>query len=317
VQIRYDVRISGSGTQVSLEVDGTAADTGGGQVPATSSDEGTGQVPSTMSDEGSGQVPATMSDEGSGQVPEMSSDQGTGIPGACCGTTVVIGPTIVTSGMGRGSCCAGSPRGRSIPVNPQIIERLEGRPDPAEVLGGMEPGKDIGRVTGMRMNGQEQTNWCWAAVGAAIQESVTTTQPYRQCRVADLFSDAQDACDSPELYNRARSLAAVLRRLGRLYFVQQAAIASFDLIRSEIEQDRPVCARIAWDPSRQLREDGAHFIAIGGWTTRGGTRRLLIYDPFTGGVSGPATRRVIEWNDLRTVYKSYGRWVTTYFVENT
>jgi hypothetical protein len=230
----------------------------------------------------------------------------------------VIGPTIVTGGAGTGACGKAGSQGRPIPANPLILERLEGRPDPAKVLSQLQSGKDFGQVTSMIMNGQEQTNWCWAAVGAAIQESVTTHQhPFLQCKVADLFSDGEDPCTDPRPSNRAQSLSAVLRRLERLYFVQQAAIASFDLIRSEVEQQRPVCARIAWDPARRLLEDGAHFVAIGGWLTRGGVNQLLVYDPFTGGKRGPALTRWIEWNDLRTIYKSYGRWVTTYFVKET
>jgi hypothetical protein len=323
------VRISGSGTEVSLEVDGSPVDTGSGQVPEILSDEGTGQIPEILSDEGTGQIPEIASDEGSGQIPEISSDEGagqipeiasdegTGVPAVSRGRTIVIGPTIVTGACGTGPGFPAVSRGRPIPTNPEILTRLEGRDDPAQILAALASGKDEGRVRHMDMKGQVQTNWCWAAVGASIQESVTTRHKCRQCRVADLFSVAQDACHRPHAYNRARSLALVLDRLERLYYVQQAAIASFDLIRSEIERDRPVCARIAWDPARRFREDGAHFVAIGGWSTRQGQRALLIFDPFTGGNMGPATEWWIEWNDFRTVYRSYGRWVTTYFVKET
>src|SRR4051812_1931918 len=97
-------------------------------------DEGGGQMPEGGSDRGGGQMPEGGSDRGTGQMPEGGSDRGTGSMVACDGT-IIIGPTIILGANAGGT--GGYPPGVPIDPNPRIINKLEGRKDPALVLAGI------------------------------------------------------------------------------------------------------------------------------------------------------------------------------------
>ncbi|MBC8167675.1 MAG: hypothetical protein H7Y20_17625 [Bryobacteraceae bacterium] len=293
MRIRYDITVSNGRARVTFDVNPTSGDEGGGEDPRNNSDEG------------------------GGEDPRNNSDEGGGTPVKCCDGTVIIGPAVFI-GCGNGPSGKLPGRRRPIPPNPIVLTSVSGVGAPRALPVNQGPGKK--ELASFRMICQEQTEWCWAAVGAAIDNSLAQQSGIKQCEVVQLVTGKQDSCQKPGLRNEKHGLADTLTKLKRLTFAHFEKIAAFELIQSEIEDERPVCARIAWDTAGDLFEDGAHFVVIAGWDTTTGQQRLLIIDPLAGKTSDsvgevPATGLWIAYEDFKAANGLIGRWVSTYFVK--
>ncbi|MGY3233213.1 hypothetical protein ACVMAJ_000103 [Bradyrhizobium sp. USDA 4448] len=107
---------------------------------------------------------------------------------------------------------------------------------------------------------QEKTNWCWAALAVSVAKTYASSGKYSQCEIANGELGRTDCCkkDKDEPCNVFGYLMSSLNRLDRFeqwnvrrpekserlrlqvrYAIQAEA-------RSEIDQGRPLCARIAW-----------------------------------------------------------------------
>jgi hypothetical protein len=152
------------------------------------------------------------------------------------------------------------------------------------------------------MQTQEQTNWCWAAVGTSIG-LLFGTGPWTQCETATacLNLPGLNCCVTPDTCNvygfldlalsHTRSLAALVSG------TETAAV-----LESELDSNRPVCARIAWDGQ------GAHFLAISGYSDPQGDGTQItieLEDPFFGAAS-------MLLAEFPANYHSGGAWTDSY-----
>lgn len=319
MRIIYEIDISGGGARISCAVQPGSTDSGGGPDISVSSDTGSGPDISVSSDTGSGPDISVSSDTGSGPDISVSSDTGSGDgEGGCC-RTVIIGPTVI---LGCGQDSSGKPGGKSgqkIPVKRKVITAED---DPEGGPGGPNPGSGgDNALPQFRMTCQEEANWCWASVGAAVHGYMKAPEPVPQCEVVHRVSGIAGVCGNPSLYDKAESLKNVLGKIHRLRKPFVDAIADFGLIQREVDAGHPVAARIAWDPTRTYTEDRAHFVVIGGWRVDQGPKELLIFDPaggsFYNSIDVVVDGSWVPYDGFVDSYRLTGRWVGTYLLRET
>ncbi|WP_456763885.1 papain-like cysteine protease family protein [Bradyrhizobium sp. USDA 4463] len=151
---------------------------------------------------------------------------------------------------------------------------------------------------------QEKTNWCWAALAVSVAKTYVSSGKYSQCEIANGELGRTDCCkqDKDEPCNVFGYLMSSLNRLDRFeqwnvrrpekserlrLQVRDAIQAEF---RSEIDQGRPLCARIAW------LGGGAHFVAIYGYAGDTEVDAVAIADPWWG-------LSDIDWSDFPALYR--------------
>ena len=115
---------------------------------------------------------------------------------------------------------------------------------------------------------QQYTEWCWAAVAAAVCRCYGDSTPTRQCEVANLVlrlpfdncSECNCEWDQSALCNQPRNLASVLDRVqhDRGNPIDGISSLGFDEVREEINTGHPVVVRISLDEPAA----GGHAIAI-------------------------------------------------------
>jgi hypothetical protein len=138
------------------------------------------------------------------------------------------------------------------------------------------------------MERQSKDKWCWAAVSASIERYFLPNSSWTQCRVARSLAAGQklsgvsvnaNCCGSPDACNKPAALDDALRVVGRLKAIVPGPL-SFDDVRTEIDNNRPVGVRIGWD-------GGGHFVAIHGYhvSPDGSIRIVHVSDPQFGSSS--------------------------------
>ena len=178
----------------------------------------------------------------------------------------------------------------------QALSRLLGRGRLAREVGSVV--SSPWKATGLRIERQAQTQWCWAAVGVGLSSLYDSAMPRRQCEVVSSeFGD--DTCCSHGAANQCNKpwyLDRVLRRLGYLDSIIRGAV-SYQKVREEIETGRPVAIRVGWSGG------GAHFLAIDAFNDHGET--LGIEDSWYG-------RSEVTFADLSFRYQQTGSWSDTF-----
>ena len=169
-------------------------------------------------------------------------------------------------------------------------------------------------VAGVAMTGQEQSNWCWAAVtqavrdwagSAATQPDIATShiqasgRPYtcvppnaavtagRNCAPAH---QCQGSCNDQHI------LSVVLGENGRL---QQAlpVTPTFTQVKALLDADLPVPCRVKWN------QQAGHFIMVYGWTIdASGEEKVHVLDPATAAAGAPVSARIWRFSDFVTSY---------------
>jgi hypothetical protein len=309
-----DEQVASTDEGAGLDDQIASTDEGGGIDDQTSStDEGGGIDDQTSStDEGGGIDDQTASTDEGGGIDDQtaSTDEGAGVAAKLAGK-IIIGPPIIIDCSCGGRRVRKSAKGRRIPKDPTIVNR----PSAAAVQ--IPPDRD--EIPNIRMQAQEQTQWCWAAVAGGVDRSVAQASDIEQCHVAHKLLKFTDICRHKAVYNTPQSLKATLEAIQRLDQAYINQIASFEQIQAEIAARRPVCARIAWDPLGTGFEDGAHFVTIVGWEIRNNLRLLKVCDPWSGsvpeGAPPDATPVEVSYDEFRIGYNDVGKWVATYFVK--
>jgi len=176
--------------------------------------------------------------------------------------------------------------------------------------GGMPPS---GRaIAGFTMQTQLQDYWCWAAIAASVAD-LFGTGTWTQCLIVTAeFARHSWACCGVDAGDTARCNQAwhlddALARVGH-FDRMTANPTSFPDVQAEVNAGRPLGCRIAWTG----RGAGAHFVAIGGWSTDGaGTRYVDIEDPYLGMLQK-------TYPDFCHAYQTPGdRWTHSYFTTTT
>ena len=177
---------------------------------------------------------------------------------------------------------------------------------PPAVLGGS--GQSSDSLPGFRMQGQQQNEWCWAAVSASTSDFYDPA-PWTQCKIAT--AELTQACcvappaSVPAACDVPWSLDTALLRIGHLKQFLQGHEAFAD-VQQEIKMRNPIGARIAWS------QGGGHFVAVGGWLLLpNGDQYLDIFDPLFGDTQ-------VAYGDFVSSYRSPGdTWTHSYRTAST
>lgn len=156
------------------------------------------------------------------------------------------------------------------------------------------------RALDFAVGSQDQLNWCWAAVSAAVARFYDPGTPWTQCRIANAELERNDCCaeGASGACNVPWSLRSALARVGHLGSWIPAPVP-FGAIVSCIDDGNVLCARTEWAPGE------AHFVVIFGYG-HAGARELVVADPWNG------TSR-LPYHELRDRYLGVGTWTDSYF----
>lgn len=165
------------------------------------------------------------------------------------------------------------------------------------------------RCSGLTVEGQQQTNWCWAAVSNSVSHFYDAASTWSQCTIVNAELGQTTCCTngSSSACNKAWYLDKALTRVGRLQSMASGTI-TFATVKSLINGGRPPCARQGWSGG------GGHFMAItcyfegllGKWSGGGTTaKRLRITDPWYGD-------SVVDYTVFVSGYQGSGTWTHTY-----
>ena len=166
---------------------------------------------------------------------------------------------------------------------------------------------------GFRIQKQQHTDWCWAAVASSVDHYFNPRSKWCQCRVAGRMAKMEKlgvTCGTcgkrkriSEKCNRPWDLEKALKIVSRLKGRKKNSFLSFAQIQKTIGTGRPVCVMIQWGRSQM-----AHFVVISGCATgRHGEHWVDVADPFVGSSTW-------LYEEFRSNYQHHqGRWIRTYF----
>jgi hypothetical protein len=168
----------------------------------------------------------------------------------------------------------------------------------------------------MDLKKQEHSKWCWAAVTAAVHNSLNDGGgEWTQGAIATQVLRHENQiptgvnCEAtPLLCDLTAGLHDALDITGNLVSpdgFRPNAHLSFDNIKIWVNAQLPICARIRWWGG------GAHFIAIDGFREfQTGEQQVHVQDPFYG----PSFQ---NYSDLVSGYPPGGNWQDTYLVKKS
>jgi hypothetical protein len=119
------------------------------------------------------------------------------------------------------------------------------------MLGGMS------RCTGLVVEPQQQTQWCWAAVSKSLSHYYDPGSSWTQCMIVDAELGQTTCCTAggTASCNQPWYLDLALTRVGNLQSATSGTL-SFSTLQSETMNNHPPCARQGWAGG------GGHFVAI-------------------------------------------------------
>ncbi|MCW2308735.1 papain-like cysteine protease family protein [Rhodobium gokarnense] len=165
----------------------------------------------------------------------------------------------------------------------------------------------ISRVLPLNMQHQQQTNWCWSAVGTSVGLFFQTGS-WTQCDTANGCLGYSDCCNNPvpspcNVYGYLdRSLTYT-----KSFASMTGSTASAATIESQINTGYPVCVRVAWTGG------GAHFLSITGYSfpvSNPSNVTIYLEDSIYGTTSMPLA-------DFPAQYHGGGTWTHTYYTKPT
>jgi hypothetical protein len=168
------------------------------------------------------------------------------------------------------------------------------------------------RCSGLTVEHQQQTQWCWAAVSNSVSHYYDPGSTWTQCTIANAELGQTGCCTngSSAACNKPWYLDKALTRVGCFQSIASGTL-SFATIRSLIGAARPPCARQAWSGG------GAHFMAITccyegilGLLGESGSmaKRLKITDPWYGD-------SIVDYTTFVSGYQGTGSWTHSYRTE--
>lgn len=172
-------------------------------------------------------------------------------------------------------------------------------------IGGAPPGS---ARTNFTIEPQEQTNWCWAAVGVSVARFYDPAHSQSQCELASVALDRNDCCSDGAAdltkCNQPWYLDRVLNINGNLESKRTESM-SFTDVQAEVGADSPVGCRIGWFGG------GGHFAVITGWLVAAdGTEYIDIADPIY-------LDSQIAYDAFASSYQAGGDWTHTYLTQPT
>jgi hypothetical protein len=175
---------------------------------------------------------------------------------------------------------------------------------PSPAPGGAPPaGGHAARTLTFAMQSQQQLNWCWAAVAVSVAQFYLPASPWsQQCDVAghELTKSccppgSNAACDIPWYLDLA------LQRVGHLNTWAAGPVPAAT-IQGEIDADRPLGTRIAWNTG------GGHFVVLSGYSSPAAGHFVTVEDPFWG-------QSILPLAMFQTAYQGTGSWSHAYLTQ--
>ncbi len=165
------------------------------------------------------------------------------------------------------------------------------------------------RCSGLAVEHQQQTQWCWAAVSNSVSHFYDAGSTWTQCSIVNSELGQTSCCTngSTAACNKSWYLDKALTRVGCLLSWASGTL-SFATVQSLVNNGRPPCARQGWSGG------GGHFMAItcyfegilGLLAGSGSTaKRLRITDPWYGD-------SVIDYDLFVSGYQGTGTWTHSY-----
>jgi hypothetical protein len=154
---------------------------------------------------------------------------------------------------------------------------------------------------------QAHTEWCWAAVGASINNYFSPEAPITQCQLANHVLGVDDCCNDP-FPNDRDSTATLQDVLGKLQLLQEPPeppLSPQDIYTQIVTNSFPIGCRIGWFG----HNDNGHFVVICGCpVTASGDQWLDIADPFYG-------YSTVPYDEFVNSYLSAGEWTNAFLLK--
>jgi hypothetical protein len=143
------------------------------------------------------------------------------------------------------------------------------------------------RILSLKVQRQQRSEWCWAAVSASIDLFFRPDSTHTQCDIAGSVLGLpccngtqpapSDSCNTPHALHPV---------LGRYHLLADDPIVkplTFDRVRTEIDAGRPVCVLIKWLDNQGHVTDRGHFIVLNGYRVTPAQKQFVsITDPMYG-----------------------------------
>lgn len=158
---------------------------------------------------------------------------------------------------------------------------------------------NIERIFPYFMQQQQQSNWCWAAVGTSVGIFFQTGN-WTQCDTANNGCGRKDCCSTPSNCNIYGYLNTSLEYTKSLSQYLQTSY-SVNNVQTQINLGYPVGVRVSWFTL------GAHFNVIAGYSYPDNDPdnvTIFIQDPIYG-------KTQIAFSDFPKNYQSGGTWTHT------
>jgi hypothetical protein len=177
-----------------------------------------------------------------------------------------------------------------------------------------------------RIQRQEHSEWCWAAVAASINNYFDPASKLEQCTVANRVlrhkidfpddeccggCDGCKCCCHPHLCNRPEELEEALKKIYKWRNTLERALR-FDEVQREIDNGRPIGVGITWISGNDApgSSSNGHFVVIRGYRIlSNGARQVYVADPLNA--SG-----LVDFDEFRLAYYGEGQWTETDFVQS-
>jgi hypothetical protein len=153
------------------------------------------------------------------------------------------------------------------------------------------------------MHPQQQSNWCWSAVGISVAQFFNATSWPQQCVLAsqELGQTCCPVGTNPAVCDVPWYLERALQRVGHLKNWANGS-SPMATIQGEINGQRPLGARIGWNAG------GGHFVALSGYSSSPSGDFVTVEDPIYG-------QSTLLLSTFQTAYQGSGSWTHTYWTQ--
>jgi hypothetical protein len=167
----------------------------------------------------------------------------------------------------------------------------------------------ISRCTGLVVEPQLQTQWCWAAVSNSVSHYYDPGSPWTQCAIVNAELGQTTCCTAgaTSACNQPWYLDLALTRVGNLQSAMGGKL-SFSMLQSTTMSNRPPCARQGWAGG------GGHFVAIvccyqfRSLAMNTTTNSVGVSDPWYGD-------SIVDYATFASGYMGTGTWTHSYLTQ--
>jgi hypothetical protein len=156
-----------------------------------------------------------------------------------------------------------------------------------------------------RIQRQQQTQWCWAAVNVSVRRYYQPASTLTQCQLANTRRGRSDCCTngSSNACNQPDDTSGVLATLGHRN-THSDSVVSYATLRSETAAGRPLFLRIQWSGG------GRHAVLATGVEDG---ENVIVCDPGASSAADASqgTTSVWDYSVLQTAYNTTGSWIAT------